>query len=286
MRRGAVEVVFLSLRGAGVPLYCFPGIYGNATEYSEIAKEVGVDRPVYGFVCHTLTSGRWVNRGIRDLAEQYAKFIVETAPARQCTLLGWSLGGDLAYETARQLAGVLNVQFVAVVDVSDVDGHTYHGIDQTAGRSIHSDTPQLGFEDWLSKSEMKQQWLDLLGDMNEAEREIALRYLNSAVGSLPCDGPEIGSREYDTWVGVRLAWMMSRYKYRRLQVPLHVWVAEATMRDARLVLRAWSSLTDVKSSQLIRGTTHQSILSHPEFISGVWSKLQAADAACRSSSGI
>nr|WP_185878912.1 non-ribosomal peptide synthetase [Variovorax sp. MHTC-1] len=268
----SADVVVLNAGGSGVPLYCFPGIYGNATEFAEIAKAVGADRPVYGFVCHSLSSDeRWVNRSVEALAARHARFIVETATAGSCALLGWSFGGDLAHETARQLEGVLDVRFAGVIDVSELDAGVYREA-QEAASSADQDP-----ERWIAGSRMKTHWEGLLGAMRQDDRNAALDHLRRVAASVPRDGPEIGSREYDLWVVMRLAWMMRNHSRRRARVPLHVWAAEATLRDRRLVMRPWASFTAVASNHVIAGVTHKSILGHPELLNRLKNLLSEAD---------
>jgi thioesterase domain-containing protein len=267
-------VVVLHAGGSGVPLYCFPGIYGNATEFAEIAEAVGADRPVYGFVCHTLLSEeRWVNRSVEALAARHARFIVETATAGSCALLGWSFGGDLAYETARQLEGVLDVRFAGVIDVSELDAGLYRET-QEAGAT---QDPQR----WISGSRMKTHWEGLLGAMQQDHRNEALDHLRRVAPSVPQDGPEIGSREYDLWVVMRLAWMMRNHRHRPARVPLHAWAAEATLKDPRLVMRPWASFAAVASNHVIAGVTHKSILGHPELLDRLRDLLSEADCGDR-----
>lgn len=274
-----VEVVHLHrgvAKGAGVPLYCLPGTYGNSTEYADLAAQIGMDRPVLGFVCHTLGEHRWTRKSIPEIAQACARFILDNTPGNACALLGWSFGGDLAYETARQLAGKVDVHFVGIVDVSDRKQIMALAAAGTVEAAPFASHPHV--DDWIERSAMKDHWHRLLADMSPAERNIAKDLWAHGLKELPSDGPGIESKEYDMWVVARLAWMKRRYSHRgQLNKPLHVWTAEATSRDDRLILRPWSSFAEVQAEKMIAGTTHKSILSHPDFVRGLRKALQAAD---------
>jgi thioesterase domain-containing protein len=273
-----VQVAHLAQGGNGVTLYCFPGTYGNGSEFAELAKALGTDRPVLSFVCHTLGPRRWDRKTIAEIAEDYARFIAARSAEQGCALLGWSFGGDLAYEVARQLNGLVAVTFLGVVDVTDRKQILALGSAAAAALQGATELHASAVNEWIERSAMKERWQQLLNDMSPAERQAVLSFLASESAALPIDGPSLDSKEYDMWVVIRLSWMKRRYAGEaRLaaSIPLHNWTAEATSQNESLRPRAWDLLAEVVLDEQIPGTTHKSILSHKEFINGVRNALSA-----------
>jgi thioesterase domain-containing protein len=244
---------------------------------------------VIAFVCHTLGPRRWQRTSISELAAEYARFIAERSIEQGCAVVGWSFGGDLAVETVRQLRGRVAVRFLGVVDV--VDRHDILALGAPDGlgneRPSSDVTPSCQrILDWMQASAMRAHWQQLLADMNPLERAATLQFMAADPRPLPTDGPALDSKEYDKWVLTRLSWMRwrhSREAEHALEVGLHSWRAEATARDPRYRQRAWGERVSVHPQQMIAGTTHKSILEHPQFIAAVRTALHAADGTGRMS---
>jgi thioesterase domain-containing protein len=260
-----------------MPLYCLPGTFGSGKEFAPLADALRGERPVTAFVCHTLGPERWRSWDIQSLAAGYARFIESHCVGQQCALLGWSFGGDLAYETARQLQGRIAVKFLGVVDVSD------RVEDWMAQRSAHSSVqapiPQIVAR-WLEASSMREHWQRLFDGMSVPERQAAFSFLVARAEPLPHDGPGFDSCEYELWVLVQVSWMRQRYfgtSPQPLKVPLHSWAASATAADAGRRVRCWDTLAEVRLQQQIADATHHSILSHGELAAGLRRALVACD---------
>lgn len=96
-------VVPVQPRGDGVPLFVAHGQYGNIITARRLAKQLPSDRPVYGIQAETLDGRPARARTIPEMAARYAEEMVEVRPAGPYVLFGFSFGGWLALEIARQL---------------------------------------------------------------------------------------------------------------------------------------------------------------------------------------
>ncbi|MFI6482211.1 amino acid adenylation domain-containing protein [Nonomuraea sp. NPDC050663] len=79
------------------PVYCVHPLGGSAHCYAALAARLAPDRPVHGL--QALDSGQ-DTRSLTALAARYADELSQNTPG---TLVGWSAGGVLAFETARHL---------------------------------------------------------------------------------------------------------------------------------------------------------------------------------------
>jgi aspartate racemase len=95
------------LQAAGVahakPLFIFPGVNGEPQGFTDLASRLGHERAVYGF--HLVGSQRECEpvRQMGRLAQLYAAEIRGTQPRGPYFLFGYSFGGALAFEVAREL---------------------------------------------------------------------------------------------------------------------------------------------------------------------------------------
>lgn len=102
-----------ALHGGGTqdPIFLFHAAGGSADVYRALARRLGDDRPVHGLDriedAHTVT----------EKARRYVEAITAAHPNGPCLLGGWSFGGFVAQETARQLtAAGRDVELVALID--------------------------------------------------------------------------------------------------------------------------------------------------------------------------
>jgi amino acid adenylation domain-containing protein len=108
-------------------LYVTHDLLGSVFRYGSLAEALGPDQTVRGFESPALTGERFPFTRIETLALRYVTELQKDQPEGPYHLLGYSFGGILAFEMARQLrrAGE-EVALLAVVDI----GPGYQGIDE------------------------------------------------------------------------------------------------------------------------------------------------------------
>ncbi|MEX2502415.1 MAG: amino acid adenylation domain-containing protein, partial [Trueperaceae bacterium] len=96
--------VLLRPRGDGRPLFLVHPASGSAFAYQELADALGDARPVHGLEAPDPDEAPDAV-GIEALACRYADVLAEVQPDGPYLLAGWSMGGVIAYETARRIEG-------------------------------------------------------------------------------------------------------------------------------------------------------------------------------------
>ncbi|MGQ4384822.1 beta-ketoacyl synthase N-terminal-like domain-containing protein [Streptomyces sp. SAS_270] len=101
----------LRTTGSRPPLFLFHAAGGPTTVYRPLAERLTEGRPVYGL--ERIEEARTV----ADKARRHAEEITAEHPNGPCLLGGWSFGGFVAQETARQLtAAGRTVELVVLID--------------------------------------------------------------------------------------------------------------------------------------------------------------------------
>jgi thioesterase domain-containing protein len=89
--------------GEAAPLFLVHPIGGTVFCYRELARHLAGSRPVYGLQSRGLAAGEAPRSGIVEMAADYLASVVAVQPAGPYLLAGWSFGGLVALEMARQL---------------------------------------------------------------------------------------------------------------------------------------------------------------------------------------
>jgi len=89
--------------GTRPPFFCIHAVGGNVLEYYDLARHLGNDQPFYGLQSRGLNDSHQPHERIEDMAAHYVKEIRELQSDGPYFIGGRSLGGIIAYETARQL---------------------------------------------------------------------------------------------------------------------------------------------------------------------------------------
>lgn len=257
------DVVRLARGGDGAPLFCLPGLIVNSTEFAPLAEALGGSRPVIGFVSHAYTDALWRGYDVAALAAEYAAYIEEVALCGRCALIGWSSGGDLAFETARRLQGRVTAEFLGLVDVFEAEPLATDGPLSEEERA----RAEAARETWLARSPMGERWRALFARMGRQETEAALRGVLDRDGDLPVDGPAAGSAEATLWAQLDKRVRAPGQEHAPLPgQAVHVWQAEESLsRPERL--RDWSALAPVASLVRVAGATHLDIIRSAGFLS-------------------
>jgi amino acid adenylation domain-containing protein len=98
----ASPLVTLRGTGAGAPVFLVHPIGGNVLCYAGLCDELGSDRPVHGLVARGLSGDEVPRDRIEAMAASYLAALPKAATDRPFLLAGWSMGGAVALEMARQ----------------------------------------------------------------------------------------------------------------------------------------------------------------------------------------
>ncbi|NJK64788.1 MAG: amino acid adenylation domain-containing protein [Synechococcaceae cyanobacterium SM2_3_1] len=96
-------LVPLQPQGQRVPLFCIHPAGGNALCYSSLLPHLPADQPIYGLQSQGLLTGHKPFDQISKMARDYREAIHTIQPQGPYQVLGWSMGGVIAYEIAQQL---------------------------------------------------------------------------------------------------------------------------------------------------------------------------------------
>lgn len=110
-------IVPLSVGGADDPIFCIHPAGGTVFCYRELAQYFSGQRGVFGLQARGLDGRQSPHATLQEMASDYADAIVAAVPSGPIHLVGWSLGGNIAYEVARQLRGAgRRVGMLALLD--------------------------------------------------------------------------------------------------------------------------------------------------------------------------
>nr|WP_225937950.1 non-ribosomal peptide synthetase [Myxococcus sp. RHSTA-1-4] len=112
-------LVPLNTAGTRPPLFLVHPIGGGVLGYSELAQRLGADQPLYALQAPGVDGGGAPLESIEQLATLYIEALRTVQPSGPYHLGGWSFGGTVAHEMARQLqARGEEVALVALIDSS------------------------------------------------------------------------------------------------------------------------------------------------------------------------
>ena len=124
------SLVPLQPHGRRSPLFITHGVGGNVISFHGLAARLGEDQPVYGIQAQSLVGREPALLRLEDLAAYYVRDIRGVQPRGPYHLLGYSFGGTLALEMARQLQS--QGEEVALLAMLDARTRAY---DETMARS-------------------------------------------------------------------------------------------------------------------------------------------------------
>lgn len=111
------SLVPIQPNGARPPLFCAHPIGGGAFCYQLLADYLGPDQPVYGLQARGLLPGEQPQSSIPEMAAAYLQEVRLVQAEGPYHVLGYSLGGLIAFEMAQQLrAAGAEVALLALVD--------------------------------------------------------------------------------------------------------------------------------------------------------------------------
>jgi thioesterase domain-containing protein len=100
---GSSAIVPLRAHGRKPPLFLFHGVDGELRQFQDLVRHLEPDQPIYGVRSQALLGETTALMSIEELAAYYIKTIQAVSPRGPYHLLGFSFGGLVAFEMARQL---------------------------------------------------------------------------------------------------------------------------------------------------------------------------------------
>ncbi|WP_207268115.1 non-ribosomal peptide synthetase [Pseudomonas sp. FW305-28] len=105
--------------GAQRPLYLVHPLGGEVQYARDLAPTLDPQIPVYGLAASGLVAGEAPLSDVPAIATRYLTAIRQVQPQGPYRIAGWSAGGLIAYEMARQLqAGGEAIEFLGIIDTS------------------------------------------------------------------------------------------------------------------------------------------------------------------------
>ncbi|WP_317171605.1 non-ribosomal peptide synthetase [Spirosoma profusum] len=154
LKQGTQRVSWKSLvpikpTGTRKPLYIVHGAGLNVLLFSTVAQNLHADQPIYGLQARGLNNIDEPCQTIEEMAAHYVSEIVAHDPQGPYSLSGFSLGGVIAYEMARQLLEQgKQVDMVALFDAEAFESSSdvawwfrkYKGLEMSGRKLFHTIT--------------------------------------------------------------------------------------------------------------------------------------------------
>jgi len=117
------SLVAIQPEGWRPPFFCVHGIGGTVLRFYDLARHLGPDQPVYGLQAQGVNGKHPCHSRVEDMAAHYLTEIRHLQPQGPYYLGGYSLGGSVALEMARQLRE--EGEEVGIVALLDTFASTY-----------------------------------------------------------------------------------------------------------------------------------------------------------------
>ncbi|MEJ7779638.1 MAG: amino acid adenylation domain-containing protein [Daejeonella sp.] len=136
--------------GTKLPIYIIHGSGLNVLNFSNIAKYVDAEQPVFGLQAKGLSGAEDPMDDMKEIAKSYIKEILEHNPSGPYAIAGYSFGGYVAVEMRNQLEQMgKNVKMLAIFDTNAVDSDHYRKWPHNMWIKIKSQGPKFK---WILES--------------------------------------------------------------------------------------------------------------------------------------
>lgn len=122
-------VVPMRVGGDGAVLFCAPPLVGLSWCYLALLPHLDARYPLYGIQARGLRRPEPLPTSMREMARDYADQLRRVQPTGPYQLLGWSLGGNIAFAIAEELesrgeqVGLLVILDSTLVDLAAIESN-------------------------------------------------------------------------------------------------------------------------------------------------------------------
>jgi amino acid adenylation domain-containing protein len=119
----SASLVAIQSSGAGRPFFCVHPVGGSVICYASLARRLGSHHPVYALQSRGIESEHQPLKTVEEMAASYLAEVREVQAEGPYLLGGWSMGGVIAFEMARQLSAEgQSIALLAVIDSAAPSG--------------------------------------------------------------------------------------------------------------------------------------------------------------------
>ena len=241
-RSSSLPLVEIQPHGSLTPAFFVHPAGGSVAGFFPLARALGSERPFYALEGMSKDYGPPIGRQVESIAANYVEAVRTVQPDGPYLLGGWSTGGVVAFEMARQLHGHrAEVALVALLD-SAPPGHTYpvknNNWDLLAGFAVNLGIPAnllFAAPDELLRSETRRQLSWVLDQAGRAQ-------------VLP---PGVSIEDLHCWFDVYLADVEAVENYRPQATPIPLLLLRAV--ENAETGTGWSQLSTKLEVQSIPG---------------------------------
>jgi amino acid adenylation domain-containing protein len=146
------SLVPIQSKGTQTPLFCVHSLGGDILEYYRLVRYLGDDQPIYGLQIRLLDGTPTPYSSVEEMATAYVQEVRSLQPNGPYCLAGYSFGGLVAYEMARQLreAGC-EVKQLILFDAFNKPAGWFRPISRLEKLNVH-------LKNWLNLS-LANKWL-------------------------------------------------------------------------------------------------------------------------------
>ena len=193
------QVVRLQPNGTKTPLIA---IHNTGVYYYHLSKRLSSEQPLIALQLFDPSIARdKLPQTLEEIAAEYVQLIRQFQPSGPYALVGWCVGGVLAFEVARQLAQRnQEIKLLAMID-SWAPGHLTRLPKVRARLSDYSYRWQMILADWRRVTTYRQSFLEFLNKRTIVKK--ILRRLGQQVAEhrqVAFDERNINVENYDTWL--------------------------------------------------------------------------------------
>jgi acyl transferase domain-containing protein/thioesterase domain-containing protein len=129
----SLSLVGLQTGGSRRPFFCVHPSGGNVFCFVHLARHLGNDQPFYALQSKGLNVGESPHTRVEEMAAYYLEALRVVQPSGPYLLGGWSMGGLVAFEMARQLrARGEEVGLLALLDTQAFNQHRAGEVEETS----------------------------------------------------------------------------------------------------------------------------------------------------------
>ncbi|HEY0511558.1 MAG TPA: amino acid adenylation domain-containing protein, partial [Thermoanaerobaculia bacterium] len=253
-RKGRGPLVAIKPEGSQAPFFCVHPIGGNVLCYLDLARHLAPDQPFYALQA---PDDRPHAKSVEEMAARYLAEVRRVQPQGPYRLGGWSMGGLIAFEMARQLAAEgQETELLALIDALPPETADAPATDEELVAWFAQDMARLlGFNVGISPEELRS--------LPEQEKLAHVVRLGHTAGLLPAD---FGLAQIEPLFATFAANLQASRAYAPEPYTgrLTLWVSEATAASYAAALDAWSRLVPAGLDRTILPGDHYSLLRRPE----------------------